>query len=386
MNKIIKSIIILLFLMPVDLLYAQGVIVVERAKKICQLTGEYDRQKKEPTPNRTQSRYKLKGTDLGVPFRHKDRIYLLFGDTWGPPGGDAIAWTVDTSPEDGLELEFIHDQTGTYRPVRIPCISQGDFEVPMEGISIHGRMYIYHTTDHSLLKTMGRSVVAVSDDDGRTFTYLYDLSTEHFINVSVVHVDTADWKGLPQGKGMGMVMFGSGSYRKSSVRLGFQAFEHIGLRTGIRYFKGIDASGKPIWSSREQDAAELFGQYCVGELSVSYNRFIRKWIMLYNGNGKLRGINMRTSDTPWGKWSEPKVIFNPWQDNGYCYFMHIKWSHKKCDSVHEPGWEDVWGGEYGPYQFEDLAVGDSSSTTIYFTMSTCNPYTVVLMKVRLKIK
>jgi hypothetical protein len=54
--------------------------------------------------------------------------------------------------------------------------------------------------------------------------------------------------------------------------------------------------------------------------------------------------------------------------------------------VHDPGRENEWGGEYGPYQFETLAKGDSSKTTIYYTLSTWNPYTVVLMKSKLKYK
>src|SRR5436305_930911 len=70
---------------------APTVIVVSRATKIAQLVGDYDRERQQPTANRTESRYKLVSTDLGVPFHHKGRTYLLFGDTFGPPKGDAIS-------------------------------------------------------------------------------------------------------------------------------------------------------------------------------------------------------------------------------------------------------------------------------------------------------
>jgi hypothetical protein len=83
-------------------------------------------------------------------------------------------------------------------------------------------------------------------------------------------------------------------------------------------------------------------------------------------------------------WSAPQIIFDPWADDGYCHFIHASWEWKKCDSVHDRGRENDWGGAYGPYQFEDFARGDDSTTTIYFTMSTWNPYTIVLMKARLK--
>ena len=365
----------------------QDVIVVDRATKICQLVGEYDRERDELTINRTQSRYNLLGADMGTPFQHNGRTYLVFGDTVGPPVGDAIAYTTDTTPEDGIELVFIHDETGTYKPVQIPGISQEGYEVPMEGTSVGGRMYIYHTTDSTGKDKMGRSVVAVSDDNGHTFTYLYDLSTQHFINVSIVEVDLADWSGFPQNRGTGLVMFGSGSYRRSNVRLAFQPAEDIESRTSIRYFAGLDHLGQPIWSAQEEEAQPLFNQPCIGELSVSYNHFIDKWIMLYNCSAisiAWRGINMRTADQPWGPWSEHQIIFHPWDDNGYCHFMHANWESRKCDNIHDPGRENEWGGEYAPYQFEDLAVGDDSTTTIYFTMSTWNPYTAVLMKATLQ--
>lgn len=362
----------------------QDVVVTGRATKIAQLVGEYDRERHRLTENETLSRYKLMGTDLGVPFRHKGRTYLVFGDTSGLRGGDAIAYTVDTTPEDGLDLTFVHDDQGVYKPVTIPGISQGSFEVPMEGVSVGGRMYVYHTTDHSRKAMMGRSVVAVSDDDGSTFSYLYDLSTKHFINVSIVQVDTSRWKGLPASDGTGHVIFGTGTFRKSDVRLAFQPAAEIESPGSIRYFAGVDASGEPTWSEHEHDAQALFHQPCIGELSVSYNRFIEKWIMLYNCEGGGLAIYMRTADRPWGPWSVPQSVLDGKKDGAYCHFLHSDWKSRKCDILQDSGREQQSGGLYGPYQFEDLAVGDARGTTIYFTVSTWNPYTVVLMKASLK--
>lgn len=371
-----------------------SVVISSHAVKICQLVGDFDKELKKPTQNLTWTRYKLAGTDLGVPFRHKDRIYLLFGDTVGLRGGDAIAYTSDSNPEDGLELTFIHDNMA-YKPVKIAGISQGAFEVPMEGVSTGGRMYIYHTTDSKGVDDMfkegaeprmGRSVIAVSDDDGNSFSYLYDFSARHFINVSIVEIEKSELSNyFSDSSGKALVIFGSGPYRKSDVRLAFQPSDQIQSHASIRYLSGIDRSGKPVLSPNEDDAMALFNQPVVGELSVSYNRFIQKWIMLYNSfMPSSRGINMRTADKPWGPWSEPQIIFHSWDDNGYCHFMHAGFPHQPCDEVSDPKREKEWGGEYGPYQFEDFAAGNSASTTIYFTMSTWNPYTVVLMKAALK--
>jgi hypothetical protein len=154
-------------------------------------------------------------------------------------------------------------------------------------------------------------------------------------------------------------------------------------RETLRFFAGLHGSENPRWSVSEADAVPLFAHPCVGELSVAWNRFIKKWLMLYNCNDP-RGINFRTSETPWGPWSEAQVLFNPWEDNGYCHFMHVSWEFRRCDSVHDPGRENVWGGEYGPYMIPSFTTGDESRTTIFFTMSTWNPYNVVLMRAELE--
>lgn len=372
-----------------------SVVISSHASKISQLIGDFDSEQKKPTDNLTFARYKLAATDLGVPFRHNGRTFILFGDTIGARGGDAIAYTTDTTPEKGLKLDFVHDNTGTYKPITIPGISQGDFEVPTEGVSVGGRMYVYHTTDASsdadLIRNggykMGRSVLAVSDDDGQTFQYLYDVSRRYFINISTVKVDSAAWPGLPSNQREGLLMFGSGVYRRSDAYLAFQPSAGINSRASLRYWAGLDIQGAPIWSQSEDAAQPLFNQPCIGEFSVTYNQFIRKWIMLYNCDAaQTRGIVMRTADVPWGPWSQPQVLFRPWEDGGYCQFIHTSWLFQRCDQVSAPGQENVWGGEYGPYQYSDYAIGDNSSTTIYFNMSTWNPYTVVLMQASLRLE
>src|ERR1051326_7899236 len=104
-------------------------------QKICQLTGEFDRELKRPTSNRTETRFGLVGTDLGASFEHNGRIYFLFGDTNATPASasateyrqsmssDSIAYTESTDPEQCLELKFITAPDGAYLSpkVSIPC-------------------------------------------------------------------------------------------------------------------------------------------------------------------------------------------------------------------------------------------------------------------------
>ena len=333
---------------PPDVSYVAG-----STRKIEQFIGNTDFQRLTLTTNRTQTRYGITGSDLGVPFAHNGVTYVVFGDTLGGVFGDRdpLSFTTDTDPEDGLLLNFLTDGPTLWRPVTIPGISQGAFEVPLDGVSVSNRMYLYHSTDHSASVTMGRSVMAVSTNDGRNFELLYTLSTSHFINVSVNKVNLRDWPGFPQSDGEGLAIFGSGSYRASDVRLAFQPASAIEEVSSLQYFTGLDAAGNPLWSPNELDAIALFDQPCVGELSVAWNKFIRRWVMLYNCDPP-RGINYRTARQPWGPWTQPQVLFEPWNDLGYAHFMHANWTFRNLDAVHNPGRQNEWGVEYGPYMFK----------------------------------
>ena len=372
------------------------VVIVSQAKKINQLTGEKDLQRNEKVLSQTQSRYSLEGTDLGVPVQDSNgkRTWIFFGDTWGMGGNDgltdALGYTDQTNPEDGFKLDIVSTTYGVWKPIYIKEISQAAFEVPAEGIMIGETMYLYHTTDNSESKTMGRSVLAKANRtelNNANFNYLYDLSTDKLINVSEVQVKNSTWPLLPQNADGGIVIFGSGTYRESHVYLAYQPLRGIENKSTLQYYAGVK-DGKPIWIKDERKALPIFNFLTdprVGELSVSFNKFLKRWILLYN-HDLPRGINIRTSENPWGPWSEAQVLFRPWEDNGYCHFMHTSWEFRKCDNVMEPANRtNDWGGEYGPYQYEHFAKGDevARTTTIYFNMSTWNPYQVVLMEAKL---
>lgn len=373
------------------------VLIVSHATKINQLTGEKDLQRNETVLSQTQSRYRLDGTDLGVPVADSNgkRTWLFFGDTWGGNDGltDALGYSDQANPDGGLKLDFVSTTFGVWKPIYIKEINRGGFEVPAEGIMIGETMYLWHTTDHSETKTMGRSVLAKASRaelNNANFTYLYDFSSDKFINLSVVRVKNSEWPLLPQNTGEGIVIFGSGTYRSSHVFMAYQPLNGIENKSALRYFAGVK-NGKPVWIKDESKALTIFNFSSdprVGELSVSFNEYLKRWILLYN-HDLPRGINLRTAQNPWGPWSEAQVVFRPWEDNGYCHFMHTSWEFRKCDNVMEPsGRTNEWGGEYGPYQFENFAKGDAAAgtSTIYFTMSTWNPYQVVLMQAVLKIK
>jgi hypothetical protein len=348
-------------------------VTVGATTKLHQLTGEDDRERGVPAHNRTMSRYGLWGTDLGASFVHGGRTYLLFGDSISdlggpnPECGDAIATTTDTDPTNGLDLEFLVDGNGHYASPHVPGTRLACYEVPLDGTSAHGRMYVWFSTD-----TMTRSVLAKSDDDGASFTHVHDLSSTFFVNVSAVR------------DGDELFLFGSGTYRESEVYLAKVAIDAIEDRAAYRFYAGRSADGcSDVWVTDETEGVPLFGPGCVGELSAHLDPALGAWVVLYNC-GEPRGVQARVAHGPTGPWSEQASVFEPWANAGYCHFMHASHEWGTCDQVHDPGRENEWGGEYGPYVVEGISESiGAHAAALYFVLSTWNPYNTMLMRTEL---
>jgi hypothetical protein len=161
----------------------------------------------------------------------------------------------------------------------------------------------------------------------------------------------------------------------------------------MQYFSGLDSNHQPRFSTSESDAVPIVTDQpsaCIGELSVQWNSFIQRWVMLYNCADATptnpRGIYMRVAGEPWGPWSPPTTVFAT--KDGLCRFIHRASSSSEppCDQLSTPDREGVEGGDYAPAiigRFTKGGPATSSSsawTTLYYTMSTWNPYQVVLME------
>jgi hypothetical protein len=334
------------------------VLAATGAEKVLQLTGDFDRERNEPTLNRTGERAGLWNTDLGASFEHAGTTYLLFGDSIAVDPSRHAECDDAIATMDGLAIELIAD--GDYISPVVPGVALGCYEVPLDGISANGAMYVWFST-----AGMTRSVLARSDDNGRTFALVHELSSEHAVNVSAVR------------DGDTLYLFASGSYRDSGVFLARAPIAAIEDRGAYEWFAGHDATDAPVpgadrWTADEHLAAPLFGPSCVGELSA--HQLLDGWLVLYNCD-EPRGIQARFARAPGASWSEQVTVFEPWRDNGYCHFMHAP----DCDAVNDPGREAEWGGEYGPYLIERLTEPTEHGARIQFVMSTWNPYATVVM-------
>lgn len=366
---------------------AQSVTVDHSAtRKICQLTGQTDRSTGRPTLNATETRARFWGTDLGSSFQHDGKTVFLFGDTHPvagldrKPDRDILATSADTDPTGCLHLDFLTDADGGYRPLTVDGVDGGEFSVPTGGFSANGALYVALTTGKTADSPMARSVLAKSTNGGRDFQPLHTLSSRHFITAAFAQA--ADHAGLPADMARPLLVWGSGRYRASDVRLAVMAEDRADQPGAMRYFAGTDAHGQPRWSDAEADAAPLLNQTCVGELSVAWSADIGKWVMMYNCGAPAR-IVARTADHAWGPWSAEQVVFDASADNGLCRFMHAP----KCGgALSDPHSPQVVGDPYAPYMIAGMMRGQPGrQVDIPFLMSTWNPYNVVLMTTRLTL-
>jgi len=408
---------------PADPIWVPG-----STQKVCQPNGEIDYETGKPTVSQTQTNYGLAGDDLGASFEHNGKLWLLFGDTnptatfngkpnsqtdlpRTPVHNDAIVFTSGTNVDQCLKLDFVRDSIGAFQnPVVLnaegtSAITLGAYEIPMAGIDVGGRMFMIFATDkNSAFST--RSVLAVSDDDGNSYHYLYDFSAPSctfcdgakFVNVAIASSASS----LKDGYLYFWGSAGGTGYRNSSVFLARKLATTMALTGGMQYFTGLAKDGvTPTWSASESDSAQLFQDVdgtppapknCTGELGVDYNTFLQRWVMLYNCADKtattISGVYMRFAPQPWGPWGAPQTIFNGERDRGLCFFIHrgVTATSPACDQVGNPGREDTQGGPYGPYFLSPFTTSDTASgtSTFYYLLSTWNPYIEVIMKTTLQ--
>ena len=71
-------------------------------------------------------------------------------------------------------------------------------------------------------------------------------------------------------------------------------------------------SSEPMWGPDESMAKPLFSPQCLGEISVRWNQYLERSIMLYHCDlCNSSGILFRLANKPWGLWSPPKIMFDP---------------------------------------------------------------------------
>jgi hypothetical protein len=430
-------------------------------EKICQLIGETDWQTGKPTAARTLSKFGLDAADLGYPIEHDGKLILMFGDSWPTlqkpdtlvelPPNDAVGVVTSKTPPTnanclGLQIQTVAGKTmrvrgkgpamKIYQPATIvgpEPIQQGFFDVPSGGVSVNGGLYGFFWTDHcsrghaipytpgaplarpqnadercpetDALNSVGRGVMARSDDDGKTFHDPVAMPPGFVYSIAV----NAATEGDPEASSHGILIFGVPRYRTSVPYLAEATPEEFSNPLNWRFFIGRDPEGKPKWVTYKEwtgnyapkgpaavswhpraGTAEIYSgeggqQACVGEFSITWNQPLNKWLMFYN----CHGIEARVASEPWGPWSAPAQILGG-QDDIAC---KIVMSPQGCGTrrdywpTRRTGKDIVSGGLYAPFVLNRYteAGKDANSADIYWLVSTWNPYEVDVMRSTLQL-
>jgi len=352
-----------------------------------QLVGEEDKERHLPTRSRTSSRYGIRGTDLGFSFEHAGRAYFLFGDTVGrlDRALDTIATTSARDPEAGVTLDFLADGDH-YLTIQPPGVSMAAFEVPVSGIDLSGAVYVVVRTNHTQKKhdwSTDRTLLTryTPPSDFRPIRVV----SERFETMSIHAQPAPDpMPGLPAG-GPYVLAWATATYRKSDLFLFVVPAAHFEDGVGTVYFAGTSPAGVPTWSPRESDAAPVVADGTMGDVSVTWCEDLSAWLMTYDHH-KPTGVYFQYAPSPWGPWSARQEIF-PRPEAAK--FIHDPES-VPSDGLGGPTIgpndpETTLGSLYAPYVVERWTKVRGGELAVYYTLSTWNPYVVVLMRSRFQM-
>ncbi len=321
----------------------------------------------------------LAGTDLGVSFERDGQLVFLFGDSW-LTGTDRTRWDDDSVafasprlPEDGSlpKLTWWSDGAGKFRTLKAPGVALKGMNVPVEGVAVDARTYVFFSTGWSS-STQRHTHSVLAHTTGTDFAALvtdHVVPSDKFINVSSVRV------------GNELFLYGSGAYRASAVYLARVGVTSLADRNSWRYLSGF-SNGQPVFSAGEGSAIPVVNVTCVGELSVRKHPVLDLLLMAYNC-GSPRGINLHQAARPEGPWSAATVIFDPGADadHGYEHFIHAsRAAIGRDDGLSEPDRDTEWGGEYGPYLVPQWFSSSGGVHSIVYLLSSWNPYQVHLVR------
>jgi hypothetical protein len=156
---------------------------------------------------------------------------------------------------------------------------------------------------------------------------------------------------------------------------------------GPKYFGGL-CEDLPLWSNHEEDARAPNLARRAGELSVRWVPSVQRYLLLAMAGPEDpigAAVIMRTARRPWVSWSRRCQMFdwvNDWMGirSRTRQFIHNR-DAKPPDTVGDcifPEQCQSGGAAYAPYLMEVRADGERAS--IIYTLSTWNPYQVMLMK------
>ncbi|MGI4788763.1 MAG: DUF4185 domain-containing protein [Janthinobacterium lividum] len=339
---------------------ASSLVIPTETTCVARVTGASPPGEELPNPNQTDLKYQLYGTDLGILWATAEqKVMIAFGDSYGRKWGGAgagpmsadwrsntLALSDDTDPTAGLSFTtMIQDKPGHAGDL-IPARRDSDEHtvIPTAGIAVGTRSYLYFMSVRqwgapNFWRT-NLAGLAYSDDNGKTW----------------VRSEKAVWKNSPQwddpfqqgafAKSGGFVyLFGTPNGRQGDIFLARVPQAKVLEKAAYQYWDGQK------WQANELSAVAV-AKGPAGELSVAYNSFFHRWLMVAL-DADQKALVLRDAAALTGPWSTPTILVT---------------------SADYPG---LYGGYIDPLH--------NDGKDLYFTLSQWQPYNVFWMHSVLKL-
>jgi Domain of unknown function (DUF4185) len=322
------------------------------AELVAKLTG-YD------SINETDTKYQVMGTDLGAIWDNgSGQVLMAFGDTFGEGhvgGGqfgedwrsNVLARSSDRDLSDGMTFDdMVVDEPGHAKELLASKKIDNDeiTVIPNSGVSVGDRQFIHYFSQHHWGPwNTNYGGLAYSDDNGQNWTKS-DVRWEN----SAPRWDRYFQIGsLVRHEGH-VYLFGTGSGRFYDIRLARVREDDMLDLAAWRYWNGAG------WGRKESDAVPVVAAPS-GELSVLYNDYLGRWVMMYLDENRA-AVVMREAPRLTGPWSGQRVVVRG-------------------------GEGGEWPALYAPFIHPWSAA--SGEQDLYFAMSQWGPYNVFLLRTRL---
>jgi hypothetical protein len=239
----------------------------------------------------------------------------LFGDTfYGDKeiaGGtsNSAAWSRDPNASDGLSLKAVLAPDGKPAPAleHDPAERQASIRLwPGHGIFLAGRTYLYYSIvrpgkEGPLdLAHLGQGLARWKEPAG-PFERLRDSGRREFWSAREPALGLA----VLDGRDGFLYIYGRAQRPPYGLFLARVRPAKIERRSAYEYASIRD--GKTRWRSTLESALPLF-EDAPPEASVSYNPFLRRYLMLY-ARFLEQDVVVRTAGEPWGPWTAPSRIY-----------------------------------------------------------------------------
>jgi hypothetical protein len=337
-------------------------VTISNLKCISRVTGNEDNGHDNLPPvlfsvqNRTDLKYDVGGTDLGIGWQIDERLFgFFFGDTFGKdfrpsvsgPGGsnwrsNVLLFSQDTVLNDGLRIDgAAMDGHGARQICYSAHITTGNGDytsIPTAAVHANGAEYVHYMNiknwDGWVTNNSG---LYKSKDNGQTW--------EKVNKVSFAGESNFGQAGYFKKDGI-VYMIATKTGRDHSPYLArfaetdIENTDEYEFWNGSGWIKGREATAQPLYSDP------------TGELSFAYMPLLDKWILTYFSSVRYE-IALRYANNPEGPWSSPIQVASG------------------------SDWPQLYGSFIHPLS--------TKSNKLYFIMSMWYPYNTYLMSLDLEL-